>query len=66
MRHDKATVRGLDEYGKSFTYGGSGLIAQIFQHETDHLNGILFIDHATDIEELTPEQIAEIESQSKK
>lgn len=66
MRHEKATVRGLDEYGKSFTYGGSGLVAQIFQHETDHLNGVLFIDHATEIEELTDEEIERVKSQSGK
>jgi len=29
-------------------------LAQIFQHETDHLNGILFIDHAKDIIEEIP------------
>jgi peptide deformylase len=66
IRHEKATVRGFDEFGKPFTYGGSGLIAQIFQHETDHLNGILFIDHATDIEELTPEEIAKVKKESEK
>lgn len=64
LRHEKATIRAYDENGKLFTYGGSGLIAQIFQHETDHLNGILFIDHATDIAELTPEEIAEIQAKS--
>ena len=63
-RSEKATIRAYDENGKLFTYGGSGLIAQIFQHEVDHLNGILFIDHATDIEELTPEQIAEIQEKN--
>ncbi|OYV28167.1 MAG: hypothetical protein B7W98_00135, partial [Parcubacteria group bacterium 20-58-5] len=26
--------------------GAGGLMAQIFEHEIDHLNGILFIDHA--------------------
>ena len=65
MRHEKATLRAYDENGKAFTYGGSGLIAQIFQHETDHLNGTLFVDHATDIETLTTEQIAEIGAKSK-
>jgi len=45
----KATVTAYDENGKKFTRGGSGLLAQIFQHETDHLNGILFIDHAKDV-----------------
>ncbi len=61
MRHEKATVRAWDRAGKSFTYGGSGLLAQIFQHEVDHLHGTLFIDHATDIEELSQEEIAKIE-----
>lgn len=45
----KATVVAYDENGKKFTRGASGLLAQIFQHETDHLNSILFIDHAKDI-----------------
>jgi len=44
-----------DENGKKFTRGASGLLAQIFQHETDHLNGILFIDHAKDIKEELPQ-----------
>lgn len=63
-RSEKATIRAYDENGKLFTYGGSGLIAQIFQHETDHLNGTLFIDHATDIEELTPEEITKIQEKN--
>ena len=63
-RSEKASIRAVDEKGKAFTLGGSGLLAQIFQHEVDHLNGILFIDHATEIEELTPLQIAEIEDRN--
>ncbi|OGZ20501.1 MAG: peptide deformylase [Candidatus Lloydbacteria bacterium RIFOXYC12_FULL_46_25] len=63
-RSEKATIRAYDENGKPFTYGGSGLIAQIFQHETDHLNGTLFIDHATEIEELTEEEITAIKSKN--
>ena len=51
-RAEKTTVRAYDEHGKPFTRGGSGLLSQIFQHETDHLNGILFIDIATDIQEV--------------
>lgn len=50
-RSKKATVSAYDEEGKKFQRGGSGLLAQIFQHETDHLNGILFIDHAKDLHE---------------
>lgn len=48
-RSKKATVTAYDENGKKFERGASGLLAQIFQHETDHLNGILFIDHAKEV-----------------
>ncbi|MDQ5927796.1 MAG: peptide deformylase [Patescibacteria group bacterium] len=55
-RSTKAKVRAYDENGKAFMVGGSGLLAQIFQHETDHLNGTLFIDTARDLHELTVEE----------
>jgi peptide deformylase len=48
-RASRVTVEAYDEKGNKFTRGASGLLAQIFQHEVDHLNGILFIDHAKDI-----------------
>jgi peptide deformylase len=51
IRHEKASVRALDEQGKPFTYHGNGLIAEIFQHECDHLDGILYIDKAVRVEE---------------
>ncbi len=51
LRSTKAIVRAYNEKGKIFQRGGSGLLAQIFQHETDHLDGILFIDHAKDVRE---------------
>ncbi len=54
FRSKKATVTAYDENGKKTQRGASGLLAQIFQHETDHLNGILFIDHAKDIKEELP------------
>ncbi|MBX4198735.1 peptide deformylase [Candidatus Parcubacteria bacterium] len=56
-RSEKATVRAHDEHGKPFTKGASGVLAQAFQHEMDHLNGILFIDKATDLEDLPPEKM---------
>lgn len=55
-RAEKATVRAYDENGRAFTWGGSGLLAQIFQHETDHLNGMLFIDNARNVEKITAEE----------
>lgn len=56
-RAEKATVRAYDQNGKVFTWGGSGLLAQIFQHETDHLNGALFIDTARNLEKITAEEM---------
>lgn len=53
-RSKKATITAYDENGKKFTRGASGLLAQIFQHETDHLKGVLFIDNAKDIKEEKP------------
>lgn len=55
-RATKATMEAYDETGKKFTKSGTGLLAHIFQHETDHLDGILFIDKARDIHESTSEQ----------
>jgi peptide deformylase len=48
-RHERATVRAQDETGAWFERGGGGVLAQAYQHEIDHLDGILFIDHATDL-----------------
>lgn len=48
-RSTRAKVEAYDESGQKFQMEGRGLIAQIFQHETDHLDGILFIDKAKDL-----------------
>ncbi len=53
-RSTNVTIRAYNEKGEKFTRGAGGLLAQIFQHETDHLNGILFIDKAKNIEEILP------------
>ncbi len=55
-RFNRATIRARDAAGAAFERGGGGILAQIFQHETDHLNGILFIDHATDMVEIRREE----------
>lgn len=54
-RATRATVEAYNEKGEKFSRGASGLIAQIFQHEIDHLDGILFTDHAKQIKDLPPE-----------
>jgi peptide deformylase len=53
-RAKQAKIKAFDENGRPFELGGSGLLAQIFQHEIDHLNGILFTDTATDVHDLPP------------
>jgi peptide deformylase len=51
-RHERVTIRARAMDGKKFERGGGGLMAQIFEHEIDHLNGILFIDHAEHLIEI--------------
>jgi peptide deformylase len=68
-RSDKVTLRAYDEHGKEFERGASGLLAQIFQHEVDHLNGTLYIDNAHDMhtdEELKRREDAGIHGKQKK
>lgn len=43
-RPDKITLTGLDKNGRKIKIKAADLLARVFQHETDHLNGILFID----------------------
>lgn len=43
-RPDIATVDGFDKTGKPISVTGTGLLARCLQHETDHLNGYLYID----------------------
>lgn len=56
-RAEKTLVRAYDENGKPFTLGGSGLLSQAFQHEIDHLDGILFTDKATGVKEIKPQEM---------
>lgn len=59
-RSVKATVVAYDERGDHFTYNASGLLAQIFQHETDHLDGILFIDKAQNVRDIDPAELKDM------
>jgi len=52
-RHEKVTVRARRVDGSRFQRGAGGLMAQIFEHEIDHLNGILFIEKAKHLVEVT-------------
>ena len=43
-----ARVEGLDLKGRPISFEGEELLARIFQHETDHVNGLLFIDRLSE------------------
>ncbi len=59
-RHLSLTVKGLNRFGKPIKIKASNWLARIFQHEIDHLEGVLFTDRATQIWQPTPEEMAEI------
>jgi peptide deformylase len=44
-RAEAATVRGYDKTGEPLEVSGTGFFARCLQHETDHLRGMLYIDH---------------------
>jgi len=48
-RSKKISVKALDRHNRRIELDAKGYIATVFQHETDHLNGILFIDRAMEI-----------------
>lgn len=56
-RPEKVTVRAMNRRGEIYTASGEGLLARAFCHEIDHLDGVLFTDHA--VRMLTPEEIRE-------
>lgn len=63
-RHTNVTLEALDENGNLYRRDSGGLLAQIFQHECDHLDGTLFIDVADKIwhkEELDKVSLREAE-----
>lgn len=47
-RHTKVRIRALDENGQVVRVKAEGFLARIFQHEIDHTNGVMFVDHLKD------------------
>ncbi|MCB9437888.1 MAG: peptide deformylase [Anaerolineales bacterium] len=61
-RHQQVLVKGFDRHGNPIRIKAKDWLARVFQHEIDHLDGVLFIDHATEIwRSRDVEPIAEIE-----
>jgi len=74
-RPELVAVKALNEKGKPFEFRCGGLLARAIQHETDHLNGILFIDRMSrktkqelrpELDELQAKTKAELEAAGKR
>lgn len=59
-RHQSVTVKGQNRHGQPIKILANGWLARIFQHEIDHINGVLYIDRASKIFRPTQEEIANI------
>ena len=66
-RQEQITVKGLNEGGRPVRYKLDGYLARVFQHEIDHLDGVLYTDKLTDPNSFKPvevgaEETAELEA----
>ncbi len=66
-RREQITIQGLDEKGRPVRLKVEGYLARVFQHEIDHLDGILFTDRLTDPDTFQPvepgeEEVAELQA----
>lgn len=55
-RHSKIVVKGLNRFGKPTRVKAEGWLARVFQHEIDHLDGIVFPDRAVRVWKPTKEE----------
>lgn len=58
-RHEAIQIRGLNRHGRPTKLKVDGWMARIFQHEIDHINGVLFTDRATRVWKLADPEAAE-------
>lgn len=59
-RHQSVTVKAKNRFGKPIKIEAEEWLARIFQHEIDHLDGVLYIDRAEEVFEPTPEEAEQI------
>lgn len=50
-RYSKVRVKALDSEGNEVHFKATGFLARVLQHEIDHTNGVVFIDHIRDIKD---------------
>jgi peptide deformylase len=60
-RAETVTVKGRDQNGKEIRIKANELLAQVLEHEIDHLNGVIYIDHLESIDKLRRIEVEETE-----
>jgi peptide deformylase len=70
-RHAQVVIKGLDRHGRKIKLEAEGWLARVFQHEMDHLDGVLFTDRISDPAKVWPveageEEQAEIRAERKR
>ncbi|MBS4016582.1 MAG: peptide deformylase [Candidatus Latescibacteria bacterium] len=67
MRPARVVIKGISEDGKKIETTASGLLARVFQHEIDHLNGLFFTDRLSATrQKMLKKQLDQIAASSKK
>ncbi|MBS3784428.1 MAG: peptide deformylase [Anaerolineae bacterium] len=61
-RHQSVTVAALDRSGRKIRLQAEGLLARVLQHEIDHCQGVLFIDHIDDPEKIWRVEVGQEEA----
>ncbi|UCG10521.1 MAG: peptide deformylase [Dehalococcoidia bacterium] len=51
-RSESVTVKGQDRQGRAIRVKATGLMAEVLEHEIDHLNGVLYVDHVESVDKL--------------
>jgi peptide deformylase len=61
-RQEQITVKGMNEKGRSVRHKLQGYLARVFQHEIDHLDGILYTDRLTNPDTFQPVEVGQEEA----
>ncbi len=62
-RAESITVKGLDPSGKKIRIKAAELLAQVLEHEIDHINGVLYLDHLESMDKLRKIEMEEAQLQ---
>ena len=62
-RAEQITVKGIDEMGRPVRHKAEGYLARVFQHEMDHLDGVLYTDRLTDPSTYRPVAVGQEEAE---